>query len=641
MKWPWQKEATPAPEPTERSSVFSTHLFDDDPIQKKARTVSIWGALVEKITASLPVVKAEAGTAMDDTGDLALKSTFSLTQPAIPELLLMWYASQSFIGHQMCAILSQHWLIDKACSMPARDAIRQGFDIVSADEDKLDPKTIQAIQEADKSFNLNYHMYSFIRFGRIFGIRILFFKIESTDPDYYEKPFNIDGVTPGSYKGIVEVDPYWTAPFLDAEAASQSDTIHFYEPTWWMINGKKYHRSHLIIFKGSEVADFLKPSYLYGGIPVPQRIMERVYAAERTANEGPMLAQTKRTTVYKTDLVGAYANKEVFDENMQSWINWRDNLQIKLADREDDVQQLDTSLTDLDEIIMTQFQIVAAASNVPSTKLLGTSPKGFNASGDYEESSYHEELETIQLNDLEPFVTRHHQIMLKSAGITKKIKIEWNPLDSPTAIEEADIQSKNADTISKLVLSGSIDGYDGRDKLIKDKNSGFTFLESVDRPEPFDPDKDDIDRTETDKADIGTSKTGNEDTIAEISLNGAQVGSMLEVAEKVANGEMPIENGISLLTTAFPINDAQARKILDGVKASRESIKNATDPQGKQETFGNDGEDFPWSEFAAGFKEEQSHYDSVDGNELAIASIVLDHLREDSKYYSKMKAAGL
>jgi hypothetical protein len=37
--------------------------------------------------------------------------------------------------------------------------------------------------------------------------------------DYYEKPFNPDGITEGSYKGISQVDPYWMMPMLTAEVS--------------------------------------------------------------------------------------------------------------------------------------------------------------------------------------------------------------------------------------------------------------------------------------------------------------------------------------------------------------------------------------------------------------------------------------
>ena len=452
----------------------------------------MWDNIMRPILSTLPNPDV-SGTGMDDGSDGGIKGVYSLSMPNISETLMMWYASQGFIGYQMCAILAQHWLINKACTMPARDAIRQGFEIISADGEKLPTKILQEIKQHDDAFGLAKNLVEFVRKGRIFGVRLLYFKIDSPDPDYYSKPFNIDGVRPGSYKGIVQVDPYWVSPILDLPAATDPDSINFYEPTWWQINGKKIHRSHLMIFRNSEVVDLLKPSYLYGGVPVPQQIMERVYAAERTANEGPLLAMTKRTTVYSTNIQKAFANKAQFDERMMQWMAMRDNQQIKLADKNaDEVQQFDTTLTGLSEIIMDQYQIVAAAANVPATKLLGTTPKGFNATGEYEESSYHEELESIQTHDLTPVVRRHHQLLIKSHvgpkfGVVLDVRAEWNPVDSPTAAEEAEINNKKSQTAKNWFDVGSIDGYDGREYLINDRQSGFTFMEAVQRPEEFKP----------------------------------------------------------------------------------------------------------------------------------------------------------
>ena len=79
------------------------------------------------------------------------------------------------------------------------------------------------------------------------------------------------------------------------------DSLTFYEPQYWRVGGKRIHKSHLWISRGDEVADILKPSYLYGGVPVVQQIFERVYAAERTANEAPILALTKRLNIQKAE----------------------------------------------------------------------------------------------------------------------------------------------------------------------------------------------------------------------------------------------------------------------------------------------------------------------------------------------------
>lgn len=403
----------------------------------------------------------------------------------IPETQFAWYCGQGFIGYQTAAIISQNWLVDKACSMPAKDASRNGYVLSVNDGSEVDTEVLDYIREQDKKFEISRNCVELIRLGRVFGVRVAMFEVDSPDPEYYAKPFNPDGVSPGSYKGISQIDPYWIAPELGADAAANPASKDFYEPTWWRIGGRRVHRTHLVIFRNGDLPDILKPAYLYGGIPVPQKIAERVYAAERTANEAPMLAMTKRLTVLKCDITQAVAEPDAFNARMTLWTQLMNNFGVKIIGESDEVQQFDTSLADLDAAIMTQFQLVAAAAGVPATKLLGTSPKGFNASGEYEEASYHEELESIQQHDLSPLVNRHHLLLIRS-HVVKEFKIKpfntevaWKPVDSPTAAEQADINLKKAQTDTQLSQAGAIDGTDIRERLINDLDSGYNGIAPV------------------------------------------------------------------------------------------------------------------------------------------------------------------
>lgn len=468
-------------EPRTGTSFFSTHAFDGGR-RKSLNLLQVIHGLIAR--APQPVSTG----AMDDASD---GSSVKMRVPdfAISEVLANWYASQTFIGHHLCAILAQHWLIDKACSMPGRDAIRGGFDYVTVDDgEAINKGALKKIRRADRDMRLMWNLEQFIRMGRIFGIRIAFFKVDSEDAAYYEKPFNIDGIKPGAYKGIVQVDPYWCAPMLEEAAATRPDSMHFYEPTYWIISGKKYHRSHLIIYRHADVPDLLKPSYLYGGVPVPQRIMERVYAAERVANEAPQLAQTKRTNVWLTNLEAFMGNVEESIKKLSDWVFFRDNYGIKLGSKEgDEFQQYDTSLADLDSVIMTQYQVVAAAASVPSTKLLGTSPKGFNATGEFEEGSYHEELESIQTHDLTPFVERHAALLVKSLDLGDlEVTANWRPLDSPTAKELAETNLLKAQAGAALVSSGAISSEQENARIARDPESGYAGIDLTQVPEDVD-----------------------------------------------------------------------------------------------------------------------------------------------------------
>lgn len=496
MTWFKRKSTAPQEEPREeaqeKGGFFSTHLMERSTKPGKLKLRMALASAVKSVVDKLPHAEG-ASYAMDgaDDGIMATKGGMLTAQWGMPDELFAWYASQSFIGHQACAFLAQHWLIEKCCTVPARDAVRNWFEITSSDGEKLKADEVKKIQRLDKKYKLKKHCHDLVRFGRIFGVRVVMFKVDlgsqKKNQEYYENPFNLDAVKPGSYKGMVQVDPYWCAPVLDSQDGVQPDSLHFYEPTWWTINGKRVHRSHLVIFINSEVPDILKPSYLYGGVPVPQKVMERVYAAERTANELPLLATSKRQTVLKVDFDRYLTNWDAFAESMHQWIATRDNFQVKVCDKEsEDVVQLDTALTDLDNVVMASYQIVAAAANIPATKLLGTTPKGFNATGEYEEASYHEELESIQENDLTELATRHHLMVCKSEGLSLQLSIEWNPIDSPTAKELAEIRKIDAETDAALADTGAIDSYDVRTRLIQDSGSGYTWLEVVERPDEID-----------------------------------------------------------------------------------------------------------------------------------------------------------
>lgn len=449
-------------------------------------------ALVALPRLPVPTVSAAHGVGMDAndvTDSVKGINGLDMSWDCIPEMQISWFAKQGFIGYQLCSLIAQHWLIGKACTMPAKDAVRNGWKLAANDGTEIDPKILDTVREIDVNMKTKMNCIEYVRFARIFGIRIAKYVVESNDPEYYKNPFNIDAVTPGSYKGISQIDPYWIVPLLTSDNVNRPGSIHFYEPEFWQISGEVIHRSHLCIFIPESVADVLKPAYYYGGISIPQKIFERVYAAERTANEAPQLAMTKRLIVLKTDLTKALANQSEFDTKMQWWANVMNNYGVRVVGEEDTVEQHDTALSDLDNLIMSQYQLVAAIAEVPGTKLLGTQPKGFNSTGEFEEASYHEMLEGLQDNDLTPLLMRHYQLVVASYiqpkfGKDIRLEIKWNELDAMTALEQGQLNLVRAQTDAALEAMGAIDAQDIRNRVISDPDSGYNGLSDKLPPPP-------------------------------------------------------------------------------------------------------------------------------------------------------------
>lgn len=439
-------------------------------------------------------------SAMDDA-DSGLPAFKQAVLQAGQQLsLIPWFMRQGFIGYQSAGFIAQHWLVYKACAVPVDDAIRNGYEITTVSGEDIPEEALKLIKSADRRHGMIKGLREFGTKGRIFGIRIALFEVESKDPAYYEKPFNIDGVTAGSYKGFSQVDPYWCAPILDITSAAVPTNRNFYEPTWWLIGSRRVHRSHLVIFRYAEPVDVLKPMYMFGGVPLPQMIMERVYCAERTANEAPALALSKRTTVWLTDMAKVMADSEKAETVVQNWIANRDNFGIKMGDKEtEDFKQFDTPLADFDGLVFTQYGLVAATAGCPITKLLGTTPGGFAATGEYDEASYHEMLESMQERDFTPFAQRHHALVMKSEVLPKfkeladaEIIVKWHELDALTHVERSQVNLNKAETGASLIASGALSPVDERARVAGDKDSGYhgigKDLETEDLPDLDDPD---------------------------------------------------------------------------------------------------------------------------------------------------------
>jgi hypothetical protein len=474
--------------------------------QQRVATQRQVDAFVSSVSEAHRRVKVE-GTAgkgaMDamDSEDSGLPAFKAIMIEAGQQWQLMpWFMKQGFIGYQNAAFIAQHWLIYKACAVPVDDAVRNGYDITTDTGEDLPKDALNLLKRADRRLGIKAQLREFGIKGRIFGIRIALFEVESEDAEYYEKPFNIDGVKPGSYKGISQVDPYWCAPILDMTSSAVPSNKHFYEPAWWLMGARRVHRSHLVIFRYAEPPDVLKPLYMFGGIPLPQMIMERVYCAERTANEAPALALSKRTTVWLTNMAQVMADSQKAAAMLQEWIAYRDNFGIKLGDKEgDEFQQFDTPLADFDGLVMTQYGLVAATAGMPITKLLGTTPGGFAATGEYDESSYHEAEESLQERDLTPFLERHHALVMRSEVVPKfkelrdvSVIVKWHELDALTHVEQSVVNLNKAQTDAALIASGALIPEDVRARIAGDKESGYhgigVDLDTEELPEDDDPD---------------------------------------------------------------------------------------------------------------------------------------------------------
>ena len=366
------------------------------------------------------------------TQDAAIKT--SMYEDDLP-IEMMPFFSHSFIGWQACALLAQNPYIKKACEIPARDAIAVDYKLhyahPDADKnDKTDDKEEQELlnelkEKSDKKYKIKTIARDANIYKKMFG-QILAVPTFSTDMSkQMAQPYTPTAIKPGTYTGMTLVQPFWITYQLSGDGVSRPNKAGYYEPEYYIINGSiKIHKSWVVKLVNGALADILKPVYYYGGVPLTQQIYERVFCAEKVANEAPKLALTKRLS-----------------------------------------------------LVMSQFQLVAAIAEMPVTKLMKTQLKGLANTGDYEMKDYAQSLVEIQENDFNAILEKHYEYLcLSEYGKDLHLVINWNPIDTPSELEVAQIEQAQAATDSQYIQAGVIDASEVRDGLRANEDSRFHNL---------------------------------------------------------------------------------------------------------------------------------------------------------------------
>ena len=457
-------------------TVFQRSAYDDLPKERRAEAkkngmkAAMDGAIAEDAALARGVVTGKAGSAANLTGPVQ--------RYGVNEHVMRHFSNRGFISWPTCAIVSQHEIVNNACSIPPQDAISHGYELVCSSDshthdeehDKKEEMFLPKLRKFASAHGMNDICVQLTFKKKVFGVGLALPRVEGAD---YDKPYNPDGIKKGSFKGISVIDPYWLTYEFNEDALQDPTSSTFYDPEYYYApNGKKIHKSWIIKVVNSHLPDVLKPTYYYGGIPLTQMLYERVFCADKVANEAPLLAMTKRLLIADANVEDMISNPSHVQKLMKVINYFRDNFSIFFKKPGTNVQQVDTALGEFNQLIMTQYQLICCIAQMPATKLLKVTPTGFQSTGEHELKDYNQSLLDIQENDFRPLLERYYEILLRSEYPNRQdlsVDIVFNPLDVPTREENIKASQQTAQTLQIYINSGVITIQEARKAARKDK----------------------------------------------------------------------------------------------------------------------------------------------------------------------------
>ena len=410
----------------------------------------------------------------------------------------MFEDDNSWIGWMACAVLAQHPIISRCCSIPGEDAIAVGYKIHFDEQDgnaDEEDKFAKELMRRSKKMGLNQVCRRLDANKRVFGIGICvpcFEASSDAEKEYIDKlmenPLNWDAIRKGrlKYMGMKVVDPYWLCPIFDDASGFDPTSIAFYEPTWWQVGStkKKIHKSWCIKVVNTIVSDLLKPTYYYGGVPLPQMLMKRMYSADKVADEAQMLAMSKRLLVVDANVQKLVANPKEAAKIMDALKFARDNWGVFFKNPNTNVQQVDTYITEFNQLIMTQYQLVASIAQIPAPKLLKVMPTGFSDVSELVWKDYAQQICSIQEDEYVPLLEMHYEFLLRlEYGEEKPLEVVFNPVDVPTLMEKAVIVEKETKAAKVLIEQGVLAPEEVREVLRNKRGGEFSSVSEKQSPE--------------------------------------------------------------------------------------------------------------------------------------------------------------
>lgn len=268
------------------------------------------------------------------------------------------------------------------------------------------------------------------------------------------------------FRGLRVIPPYLTAP-SSVETANPL-SYQFMKPSKWFVSGGAgvVDSSRLINLSFYEAPALIKPMYNFFGIPYTQFMKNYVKTADIARQALGDLLLRFRSEAIKTDLVKI--NMEDAKIRAKAINKMKNNLGVLLLTPDEEYIQTITPIAGLDKIIAQMQENIAVSARMPAVKLLGLTPSGFNATGDFDLHSYYDLISSLQNTNVKPIIEKVADIVLKGKGIDCYIEYEFDILEKESSLQKAQVENLAADFVGKNIMNGVITQEQGMEYL-KDK----------------------------------------------------------------------------------------------------------------------------------------------------------------------------
>lgn len=415
---------------------------------------------------------------------------------------------------QLEAAFRSDWIARRVVMAPAEDATRE-WRAWQAEQAQ-----IEAIEEAEKKFNVQAKVKKLIKYARLYGGGAIVLGLRVGRA---EEPLDLDQVglddlrfievfhryelTPG--QRIEDIESEWFGQPEYYRLATNVNNVDGNDPKG-MAYGVQIHPSRVIRMIGAELPDERSSGVDAWGDSVLQAVDEAIKTTGSVIGGiATMVVDAKMDVIN----VPGLAQKLKSDEETSSFVKrfqmanlMKSSVNTLLLDEKETWNRKQTQFGSLPQLIQEYLTIAAGASGIPVSRLLGMAKgKGLGGSeggGEVDTRTYYDGISSDQKNEVAPVLNMLDEVLVRSAlGYNDdSIYYEWNPLwqlsdTEKSAMALQDAQATQADVTAGLINPDAL--RQARVNQLIERGTYPGLQDAIDEhgmepPEPVEPTPDDI-----------------------------------------------------------------------------------------------------------------------------------------------------
>jgi phage-related protein (TIGR01555 family) len=376
---------------------------------------------------------------------------------------------------ELVEMYQANWLAGQVVDIPAFEMTRERREIQLKDTNQA-----AALLKAEADLCIWERMRECVQWADLFGGGGLLLGIEGTGE--FNEPLYPERVKKGSLKWIHAVDAASLIPVSSGQNVQlviDPTSPEFMQPEFYQVVGaqalQQVHYSRIVKFNGLALPwRQLQATRWWGGSRIG-RAYDVIADDEQVTGGVADLITESKIDVYGIKGLMALLSTPGGEERVRKRIAIADTLKSIykgiIIDSEETYEQKESQLVQGMANIMQAFLMrVAAASGIPVTRLLGTSARGLNATGEGDIRNFYDMIDARRETYLRPRIDQLDKVLIRSVlgTIPDDFTWEFGPLWQMDETEVADVEKKRAETAQVYVNLGVIDPVIVAKQLLQD-----------------------------------------------------------------------------------------------------------------------------------------------------------------------------